>query len=114
MYMGRLREKSPELLRWPSWQGELPFWGIASGFALASHSDWPGAQSILGISQDLAYVRTRLLAKMQPTEKCRRPSLDIAPSLVSKDPFLHHVWLERSPDFSNEKYEACAGSSLFP
>ena len=62
-------QKIPELLSWPLWQVELPLWGISSGFALDSHSDWPGPQSIFCVSQDLAYVHTWLLAKMQPTEK---------------------------------------------
>ena len=48
---GQTRADSHSLRVAPSWQLDLLFWGVSSGFLLTSHSDLPGAGSIFGVSQ---------------------------------------------------------------
>ena len=83
-HMGRLRGRVPE------WRFELPLWGISSGFRLANHFDLPGSRSIFGLTQDPPMCVHTSLTKGESYQRgaLSTASLDFAPSLACKEPFL--------------------------
>ena len=113
-HTGEFRERKSHWVA-PSWQCELLLWSISSWFPLANHFDFPGSQSIFGISQEPSMCAHSSLSQdgFYHTGIWIEHPLTLLPFWSARS-LSAHMWSGRYPDLGNEKYVVWEGPRLLP